>query len=145
MLKKSEIDHHKHLTALLQQVRRGHGRELRGSVIVQKPFDKLSCSSSKNSTQRQLSEGLGISDQQREGTHGESEEQSTQLNGFRRATLSLLCAANCLNNCFSGRRLIPCMCSQSHRQSHKPKSLWECMYEAVVAVSNSQKVLVHQS
>lgn len=72
---------------------------LRENVVVQKPSDKLSWGSSKNTTQRQPIAGFGILDQRREGMHGdggEYGEQGMQLKGFRRAVLSLICTANCL-------------------------------------------------
>lgn len=97
---------------------------LRESVIVQKPSDKLSWSSNKNSTQRQLIAGLGILDQRREGMQGdggEHGEQGMQLEGFRRAVLSLICTANCLTSFLVD--FFPCMCSQYHHQSLKQKCL----------------------
>lgn len=50
---------------------------LGGSVIIQNSFDKLCCSSSKNSTQRQLSAGLGLLDQLEDGMHGDGGVRNT--------------------------------------------------------------------
>lgn len=63
-----------------------------------------------------------------------------QLKGFRRAVLSLFCAANCLNNCSSGRRFFLCMYSQSYH-NHANQKVSGNVHTKEVAASNSLKVL----